>query len=106
MSANRYDFMRESAVVDEKTGTYFPDPLTLDYGSFNMTQRPDRESLTDDKINYFWRTYMNEYGTRDYEDVVLTLNNTPHKNFLLEFDSIYYPDLSDIKKSFSKLGRN
>ena len=53
MSANRYDFMRESAVVDEKTGTYFPDPLTLDYGSFNMTQRPDRESLTDDKINYF-----------------------------------------------------
>ena len=49
---------------------------------------------------------MNEYGTRDYEDVVLTLNNIPHKNFLLEFDSIYYPDLSDIKKSFSKLGRS
>ena len=56
MSANRYDFMSESTVVDEKTGTYFPDPLTLDYGSFNMTQRPDKESLTDDKINYFWRT--------------------------------------------------
>lgn len=106
MSANRYDFMSESSVVDEKTGTYFPDPLTLDYGSFTMSQRPDKEYLVDDKINYFWRTYMEEYGTRDYEDVVLTLNNIPHKNFLMEHSTIYYPDLADVRKSFSKLGRN
>ena len=106
MSANRYDFMSESSVVDEKTGTYFPDPLTLDYGSFTMSQRPDKVYLVDDKINYFWRTYMEEYGTRDYEDVVLTLNNIPHKNFLMEHSTIYYPDLTDIRKSFSKLGRN
>ena len=106
MSANRYDFMSESSVVDEKTGTYFPDPLTLDYGSFTMSQRPDKAYLVDDKINYFWRTYMEEYGTRDYEDVVLTLNNIPHKNFLMEHSTIYYPELADIRKSFSKLGRN
>ena len=106
MSANRYDFMSESSVVDEKTGTYFPDPLTLDYGSFTMSQRPDKVYLVDDQINYFWRTYMEEYGTRDYEDVVLTLNNIPHKNFLMEHSTIYYPDLTDIRKSFSKLGRN
>ena len=106
MSANRYDFMKDSAVLDEKTNTYFPDPLSLDYGSFNMTQRPGKETLTDDKINYFWRTSMAVYGSRDYEDIVLTLNNVPHKNFLMEHDSIYYPDLSDIRKSFSKLGRS
>ena len=42
MSANRYDFMRESAAVDAETAAYLTDTLTLGYGSFNMTQLADR----------------------------------------------------------------
>lgn len=106
MTATRYDFMSESKHLDEKSNSYFPDPLTLDYGAFNMTQRPDREVLTDDNINYFWRTFMSKYGSRDYEDIVLTLNNIPHKNLLEEHSILYFPDLTDVKKSFSKLGKN
>ena len=43
-----------------------------------------------------------KYNECAYDDLVLTLNGVPHKNFLRAGDAIYLPELQDIKRSFAK----
>lgn len=101
---SRYDFMREGSYIDERTNSAFPDPLSLNYLEFNMTEIPLEDSLTDSKIVYFWKEAENVYGAPIYDDIVLTLNGNSHRNFLKTKDSILFPVRRDIERSFSKGG--
>ena len=47
---SRYDYMAESKVVDEETGSYYPDPLTLNYLALNLTTVPLKDEMTNSKI--------------------------------------------------------
>ena len=99
---SRYDFMQESEQRDEKTGTCYPDPLSLNYLGFQMSSIPTKDVMTDSKIMFFWKEMYKKYSECAYDDLVLTLNGVPHKNFLRAGDAIYLPELQDIKRSFAK----
>lgn len=99
---SRYDFMQESEQRDEKTGTSYPDPLSLNYLGFQMSSIPIKDTMTDSKIMFFWKEMYKRYNECAYDDLVLTLNGVPHKNFLRAGDDIYLPDLQDIRRSFAK----
>lgn len=99
---SRYDYMEASKVKDEISNDYFPDVLSLNYLNFKMSDIPNKDIMSDDKINLFWREAYNYYGTCQYDDIVLTLNGIAHKNFLKSGDVIYFPKVSDINSSFAK----
>lgn len=97
----RYDFMKAGSVKDED-GAYYPDVLTLNYNVFTARQALTPIELTDVDIDKFWWTTQKVLGTAEYDDVVLTLNGVPHRNFLEEGQIIFFPAVSDIESSFGE----
>ena len=99
---NRYDFIEPSTTIDEATGNAYPDPLTISYFDLKISSNPIKRVMTKHSANNFkleaWEVYKDEYA----DDLLLTLNDIPHKNFIKSGDVIYYPALDDIKRSFGK----
>jgi hypothetical protein len=99
---NRYDFIEPSNTIDEATGNVYPDPLSISYFDLKPTVNPSRRVMTVHSANNFrleaWEVYKGDYA----DDLLLTLNGIPHKNFIKAGDVIYYPALDDIKRSFGK----
>lgn len=99
---NRYDFIEPSNTIDEATGNAYPDPLTVSYFNLKLTSNPTRRKMTAHSANNFkleaWEVYRDEYA----DDLLLTLNDIPHKNFIKSGDVIYYPSLDDIRRSLGK----
>ena len=99
---SRYDFMKEGSVIDEVSGSAWPDPLTFNYHDFEMTSLPAEDKMSDTKIMFFWAEAERVYGKACWDDMVLTLNGIPHRNFLNAGDKVYFPSESDIITSFTK----
>lgn len=99
---SRYDYMVEGAGYDEISESMYPDPLSLNYLDLNISNKPAELTLRDSDIAFFWYSTQNIYGIPRWDDIVLTLNGVPHKNFLKQGDKIYFPSLSDISSSFGK----
>lgn len=99
---SRYDYMKEGNVRDSVSESLYPDPLSLSYLDLHLSEKPVETTLGDSDIAFFWYTTQNVYGVPAWDDVVLTLNGIPHKNFLKLGDKIYFPNLSDIRSSFGK----
>lgn len=99
---SRYDFMKSGSVQDEVSGSYYPDPLSLNYLEFKMNSVPYKNTMTDEKIIAFWNEANTLYKVSGYDDIVLTLNGIAHKNFLMPGDVVYFPELQDITGSFAK----
>lgn len=99
---SRYDFMTSGVVQDEVSGSYYPDPLSLNYLNFKMSKIPLKDTMTDSKIIKFWNEASLIYGAAVYDDIVLTLNGVAHKNLLKPNDEVYFPELRDIQSSFTK----
>lgn len=94
--------MKEGNVLDEVTQTTYPDPLSLNYASLRLEKDiPSQDVMSGNRITFFWKEAEKFYGVAGYDDIVLSLNNIPHRNFLNEGDTIYFPDLEDIKNSFN-----
>jgi hypothetical protein len=105
-TCSRYDFMNEGLTADELSGSYYPDPLSLNYLNLQMTSVPIKDTIDDTKAIFFWKEAEDLYGVAGYDDVVLTLNGVPHKNFLMPGDTVYFPSKEDIQNSYSKSRRN
>ncbi len=99
---SRYDFMKEGTVEDSMTGSLYPDPLTLEYSDFRMSSIPMKNTLSEKKIMFLWKEAEMMYGRACWDDMVLTLNGIPHRNFLNVGDVLYFPVEDDIRNSFSK----
>ena len=107
MSTNRYDFMDEGYTKDPIIGDNYPDPLTLNYLDFflNTIYAPDpgvEVKLDETNIENFAKLTNDIYGLPIYDDIVLTLNNVPHKNFLQIGDVIRFPNREYIDIIFKK----
>lgn len=94
--------MTSGVVQDEVSGSYYPDPLSLNYLNFKMSKIPLKDTMTDSKIIKFWNEASLIYGVAVYDDIVLTLNGVAHKNLLKPNDEVYFPELRDIQSSFTK----
>lgn len=100
---SRYDFMKEGVVYDED-GSAYPDPLTFRPGTIKLTSRPEQITLTEHTITKLWKKLHEYYGTTDYDDIILTLNGIPHRNFLKEGMILLLPKIEDIETSYLKRG--
>ncbi len=98
---SRYDFMTEGVVADE-IGRKYPDPLSLNYLNIKVSSQPTAIRLSETDTVSFWNTTSKVYGTSQLDDIVLTINGVPHRNFLKIGDKIYFPSQEDIKRSFTK----
>lgn len=94
--------MREGVTPDEVTGSYYPDPLSLNFSDFKIGSLPVRDKMSQTKIMFFWKEANDFYGQPCWDDMVLTLNGIPHKNFLEVGDELYFPVEDDILNSFNK----
>ena len=94
--------MSDSKVRDEVTRSFYPDPMSLNYNNFTLSSIPLKDELNSVKIKYLWKEAEAVYGKPYWDDVVLTLNGVPHKNFIKSGDSLYFPGESSIKASFDK----
>lgn len=99
---SRYDFMKVSENNEENSQDFYPDPLTLNYHSFELRDGVEAVILNDADILQFWKFIHKKYGSSEYDDIVLGLNNIAHKNFLNPGDVIYIPSKRDIERSFKK----
>ena len=102
VTKSRYDFMKDGVTMDEVTGSFYPDPLTLNYSDFSMSELPIKNTMTEKKIIFLWKEADDFYGNPCWDDMVLTLNGIPHKNFLNVGDEIYFPIEDDLLNSFNK----
>lgn len=99
---SRYDFMKEGSVIDEVSENTWPDPLSINYHEFKMSSLPLEDVMTNPKIMFFWQEAEAAYGQACWDDIVLTLNGVPHKNFLKSGTKVYFPSVDDIVTSFTK----
>lgn len=100
MASNRYDFMTPGTTQDSKTGSFYPDPLSLNYLNFKMTEVPYADKFDTKACREPWKEMISVYGKPAFDDVVLTLNGVSHSNFLQEGQIVYIPKEEDITNSF------
>lgn len=101
---SRYNLMKASAQTDIDNQTY-PDVLSLDLGSFELTEPPVQYIMDDafkrkpyQVIGYF----MNALTNAQYDDIILNINNIPHKDLIEEGNSIILPVLTDLLNFINK----
>ena len=100
---SRYDFMIEGTVKDEKSGNYFPDPLSLNYHNMALPRGYHVErNLSDDDIMLLWERVSQYYGAPQWDDIVLMINNVPHINLLRDGESLIFPSEESILAAYSK----
>lgn len=100
---SRYNFMTEGSVRDDISGSYYPDTLSLNY--HNMVLPKDihwERDLSDDDIMFLWERVGRYYGTPQWDDIVLMVNNVPHINLLRNGESLIFPDELSIINAYSK----
>lgn len=101
-TCSRYDYMTEGVTNDNVLGSAYPDPLSLNYNELELSSIPENDVLSSEDIIFMWREVEDIYGIASYDDMVLTLNGIPHKNFLTAGHKIYFPSISDMENSFSQ----
>lgn len=94
--------MSEGSIKDEVSNSYYPDPLSLNYVAFKMKDLPTYRVMDISSVGTLWNTAKEIYGACEWEDIVLTLNGYSHKNFVKEGDTLIFPTLEDINRSFSE----
>lgn len=96
---SRYDYMRESKVIDID-GNQYPDPLTIDYHHAieNYNSYPNSYSLTKSNLKRLWVKYYEETGLTEYDDILYTLNGIAHVGLLEPGDQIYKFDPSLVQQ--------
>ena len=70
--------------------------------NFTLSSIPLKDELNSVKIKNLWKEAEAVYGKPCWDDIVLTLNGVPHKNFIKSGDSLYFPGESSIRASFDK----
>ena len=100
---SRYDFMVEGSVKDEYLDSYYPDPLSLNYHELVLPKNLHVEgNLSDDDIMFLWERVSRYYGTPEWDDIVLMVNNVPHINLLRNGEDLIFPSSDSIISAYGR----
>ena len=82
---SRYDIMTDSITqVDSVDQQVYPDPLSIDYASFQYNEPPYIVDV-DDRIQLYAYTVTNAfYKVAAYDDIIFSINNVPHRSLLMK----------------------
>ena len=97
MLKSRYDYMKESSVVDIDNENY-PDPLSVTYNDIQFTQMPTFQKVTEGDLNKFWLYMYKNYGMVDSDDVLLNINGIPYIGTMNPGDIIFNIPPEDLAK--------
>lgn len=97
---SRYSFMKASTYRDID-GNFFPNPASVNFNNLQASKTTPIE-LTEYSCEKFWIVPHNLYNVFEFDDVLLSINKIPHKNFLKPGDVLIAPRLEDIEVSFSE----
>ena len=96
-----YTLMKNSVVTDP-LGNAYPDVCTFPIQSFVQTTSPFYRYLSTFEIERFDITCYYYYGTSDYTDIVLWLNNKSHRDELSTTEKTSFPDKKDLQAFYLK----
>lgn len=90
--------MKDSRVKDVVDQALYPDPLSVNFNSTQMTQIPKLRTVSIADLRRFWIFMFKQYsGVAEADDILLTLNSVPYLGMLQPGDSIYLVDISDLR---------
>lgn len=100
---SRYDLMTGSPTqTDPADNQVWPDPLSVDFTSFTLTQAPFILQPDDRLEEYPYLVMYSIYVSAQYDDIILSLNNVPHISKVQNFPSIQCPVFSDLAQFFGQ----
>jgi len=99
---SRYSLMKPSSVVFDSLGNAYPDVCTYPINKFIYSDIPLRVILTSGDIERFDFFCNSKYGTSDYTDLLLRLNNIPSIHDLTVGQEFILPTITDINAIFLK----
>lgn len=85
---SRYDYMAESDQLDID-GMAFPDPLSIKFGSFQLSQAPTGAQLSLMDLKKFWKFMEKAYGIVEKDDLLLSQNGVQYLTDLEPGDSLF-----------------
>jgi len=92
---NRYDLYSNS-IVKDIDGEDWPDPLSIDYDKFEITNPAVYTKITFSGRKRFWLFVYNYYKTSDFFDIILSLNNIEFTEDITEITGVFLPDYDDL----------
>ena len=93
---SRYDYMTDSEVCD-KDGIAYPDPLSLNYADYAITEIPTLFQSTTGDISKFWTRMYQDYKITELDDVLLDMNGIGYTGLLEPGSILYRFDIKDIQ---------
>lgn len=93
---SRYDFMTESSVVDREDNQTYPDPLSINFSSVQLTEIPKYVEIDQRYIDAFWIFMWEFYGLTEWDDILLGINNVGYLGQLEPGDVLYLVKDSDL----------
>lgn len=94
---SRYNAMKPSSQKDIDNQPY-PDVLSLDFNAFNISIPPFQFFTTETIRHKPYLAFARLWGakTAEGDDIVLTINNVPHKDLITEGNLIIVPVIRDV----------
>lgn len=93
---SRYSIYNKSNVVDYVDLEVYPDPLSVNWGNFNISSSPNLIRIDELDIDRLWVKMLVVYGSAQFDDFILFLNNIPYRKLLSPGDVLFLPQAEDI----------
>lgn len=97
MALTRYDLMKRSETAVDQEGQPYPDPLSFPLNSFKVRKTPLKYSLTEVDISRIDILMFRAYGTVQYDDMLMWMNNIGILDDVETGQTFYLPERSDLE---------
>ena len=98
---SRYSVMTASAQADV-SGSPYPDPLTFPIDDLKITVEPKQYQVTQADLDRFDIVVATEYGSAQYDDIVLWFNKISDVHAVSPGDILLFPDRGDLDSFVSR----
>jgi hypothetical protein len=95
---SRYDLAQNGTTDGE--GGYYPDICSIPLDKFRYTEAPKEHYLTEKEIERIDIFIFNEYGTSEFDDILLWLNNIDDIYSLSADTKILIPTKTDMENFY------
>lgn len=97
---SKYLTIKPSTAYSDDKGDFFPDIFSFPFSKFKVTTIPQKYVMTKSDVSRFDILMYNYYGTCDYDDLVLWLNDISDISTVIPGSTIVLPPKDDIEKFY------
>lgn len=96
----KYLTIKPSSYYKDKSGDYFCDIFTFPIENLRYSEMPQKYTLTENDIKRFDILVYRYYGSSDYKDLILWLNNISNIDEISPGFKIFLPIKKDIENFY------